>query len=91
MSYETNEEYPKEGKKMSTYPEEFKALEEENKRLREFVKFTDRMVNIGAPAKTYKAWQENVAKLAAELEESLQDDPEWEKVDGKWRPCYVKN
>lgn len=32
-------------------------------------------------------WEEVVSRLAIDLEESLKDDPEWEKTeDAKWRP-----
>lgn len=66
--------------------DEIKSLQAENKKLRDYVHFNEMRAEVNMPLATYKVYMDNVKKLADELEESLKDDPEWEKIDGKWRP-----
>ena len=53
---------------MSTYPEEFKALEEENKLIKGLVKMA--LDELGVPSKDYPA---NVANAVGFLEEILKE------------------
>ena len=66
--------------------DKIKQLEAENKMYKEYVKFNDMRAEMRQFCVTYSVYMDNVKKLADELEESLKDDPEWEKVDGKWQP-----
>ena len=63
------------------------ASVEREEKLREYIECAERMIKDKEMPFTYQEWEKVVARLANDLEESLKDEPGWEKTkDGKWRP-----